>query len=144
MTPFEAVYGRRCMTPLCWYYSGENVVLGPEIVHHTIEKTNMIQEKMKASQSHPKHYHDKRRKTLEFQEIYHVFLRVTPVTKVGRVLKSKKLTSCFIGLFQILQRLRKNIPDPSHVIQLDDVQVREKLTVETLPLRIEDREVKYL
>ncbi|XP_050909712.1 uncharacterized protein LOC127123545 [Lathyrus oleraceus] len=91
------------------------------------------------------------------------------VTGVGRVLQSKKLTPHFIGPFQILHRvgevayrvalppyisnlhnffhvsqLRKYILDPSHVIQLDVVQVIENLTVETLPLRIEDREVKHL
>ena len=31
MAPFEALYGRRCRTPLCWYESGESVVIGPEI-----------------------------------------------------------------------------------------------------------------
>ncbi|KAI5435488.1 hypothetical protein KIW84_022061 [Lathyrus oleraceus] len=60
-----------------------------------------------------------------------MLLRVTLVTGVGRALMSKKITPCFIGLFQILHRL-------------DDVQVRESLIVETLPLRIEDREVKHL
>lgn len=40
--------------------------------------------------------------------------------------------------------LRKCIPDPSHVIQLDDNKVRENLIVETLSLRIEDREVKSM
>ena len=34
--------------------------------------------------------------------------------------------------------------DPSHVVQLDDVQVRDNLTVETSPMRTEDREVKQL
>lgn len=32
MAPFGALYVRRCMAPLCWYDSGESVVLGPEIV----------------------------------------------------------------------------------------------------------------
>ena len=45
MTPFEALYGRRCRTP-----SGERVVLGPEIVQQTTEKVKMIREKVKASQ----------------------------------------------------------------------------------------------
>ncbi|XP_050916139.1 uncharacterized protein LOC127131252 [Lathyrus oleraceus] len=124
---------------------------------------------MKASQSHQKSYHDNKRKTLEFQEGDHVFLRVTLVTGVGRAWKSKKLMSCFIGLFQILQRLvevayqvalpphlsnlhgvfhvsqlRKHILDFSHVTQLDIVQVKKNLTVETLSLRIEDHEVKHL
>ena len=49
MAPFEALYGRRCRTSLCWFESGENVVLGLEIVQQTTEKVKMIQEKMKAS-----------------------------------------------------------------------------------------------
>ncbi|MCI28046.1 hypothetical protein A2U01_0049246 [Trifolium medium] len=74
MAHFEALYGRRCRTPLCWYESGERVILGPEIVQETTEKIRIIREKMKASQSRQKSYHDKRRKDLEFQEGDHVFL----------------------------------------------------------------------
>ena len=51
MAPFEALYGQRCRTPLCWFESEESVVLGPELVHQTTEKVKMIREKMKASQS---------------------------------------------------------------------------------------------
>ncbi len=46
-------------------------------------------------------------------------------------------------MFHVSQ-LRKYVPDPSHVIQGDDVQVRDNLMVETLPVRIEGREVKHL
>ncbi|GAU51702.1 hypothetical protein TSUD_415130 [Trifolium subterraneum] len=169
MAPFEALYGRRCRTPLGWYESGETVVLGPDIVQETTEKIRMIQEKMKASQSRQKSYHDKRRKDVEFQEGDHVFLRVTSTTGVGRTLKSKKLTSKFIGPYQISERigkvayrialpitlpnlhdvfhvsqLRKYVSDPSHVIESDDIQVKDNLTIETIPLRIEGREVKKL
>ncbi|MCH89977.1 retrotransposon protein, partial [Trifolium medium] len=169
MAPFEALYGRRCRTPLCWYESGENVVLGPEIVQQTTKKIWMIQEKMKASQSRQKNYHDKRRKDVEFKEGDHVFLRVSPTTGIGRALRSRKLTPRFIGPYQILGRvgnvayrialppslsnlhnvfhvsqLRKYVPDPSHVLEVDDIQFRENLTVETVPLRIEDKQVKRL
>ncbi|XP_050920405.1 uncharacterized protein LOC127138042 [Lathyrus oleraceus] len=144
-------------------------MVGPEIVQQTIDKIEMIREKIKVSQSRQKSYHDKRRKALEFEVDNHVFLRDTPVTGVGRALKSRKLTSCFIGLYQISEKvgdvayritlppslvnlhdvfhvsqLRRYIVDPSHVVQLDDVEVRDNLTVETLPMRIEDREVKQL
>ncbi|MCI35192.1 retrotransposon protein, partial [Trifolium medium] len=51
MASFEALYGRKCRTHLCWFESGESVVLGLEIVQQTTEKIKMIQEKMKASQS---------------------------------------------------------------------------------------------
>ncbi|CAJ2645706.1 unnamed protein product [Trifolium pratense] len=95
--------------------------------------------------------------------------RVTSTTGIGRALKSRKLTSKFIGPYQILKRvgkvayrialppslanlhdvfhvsqLRKYVRDPSHVIESDDVQVRDDLTVETVPLRIDGREVKRL
>jgi len=66
MAPFEALYGRRCRTPLCWFESGESVILGPNIVQQTTEKVKLIQEKMEALQSRQKSYHDKRRKDLEF------------------------------------------------------------------------------
>jgi len=130
----------------------------------------MIQEKMKASQSRQKSYHDKRRKDIEFQVGDHVFLRVNPVTGVGRALKCRKLTPRFVGPFEIVERigvvayrialppslsnlhdvfhvsqLRKYVyDDESHVIQVDKLEVRDNLTVETWPVRIEDREVKRL
>ncbi|MCI29501.1 hypothetical protein A2U01_0050710, partial [Trifolium medium] len=122
--------GRRCRTPLCWYESGENVIIGAEIVQETTEKIKMIREKMKASQSRQKSYHDRRKKDLEFQEGDHVFLRVTSTTGVGRALKLKKLTSRFIGPYKILERIGKvayqialppslsNLHDVFHVSQL--------------------------
>lgn len=96
-----------------------------------------------------------------------MFLRVTPITGVGRALKSKKLTPRFFCPYQILEgevayrialppslanlhnvfhvsQLRRYIADPSHVVQVDDVQVRHNLTVETSPMRIEDRQLKQL
>ena len=72
-------------------------MLGPDIVQQTTEKVKLIREQMKASQSRQKSYHDKRSKDLKFQEGDHVFLRVTPMTGLGRALKSKKLTLKFIG-----------------------------------------------
>jgi len=143
MTPFEALYGRRCRTPLCWYELGNSALIGPEVVHHTTKKVKMVQEKMKASQSMKNSYHDKRRKDIEFQVGDHVFLRVNHVTGVGRALKSKKLTPHFVGPYDIIERvgavanrvalpsslsnlhsvfhvsqLRKYVYDPSHVIQV--------------------------
>lgn len=124
MAPFEALYCRRCRTPLCWHESGESVVLGPEMVQQTSEKVRMIREKMKVSQSRQKSYHDKRRKDLEFQEGDHVFLKVTPVTGVGRALKSKKLTSKFMGPYQIYERIgvaAYRVALPPHLENLHDV-----------------------
>ncbi|XP_058742443.1 uncharacterized protein LOC131614928 [Vicia villosa] len=122
-----------------------------------MEKVMLIREKMKASQSRQKSYHDKRWKDLKFQAGDHVIFRVTPVIGVGRALKSKKLTPRFIGMYQILEKfgnvayriallpnlsilhdvfhvsqLRKYVFHPSHVVHMDDVQVRDNLMVKTM------------
>jgi len=65
----------------------------------------MIQEKRKVSQSRQKSFHDKRRKDIEFQVGDHVFLRVNPVTGVGRALKCRKLTPCFVGPSEIVEKV---------------------------------------
>jgi len=51
MAPYEALYDRKCRTPLCWFQDGESVVVGPELLRQTTEKVKLIQERMKASQS---------------------------------------------------------------------------------------------
>ena len=169
MAPYEALYGRKCQTPLCWYQDGESSIVGPELVQQTTEKVRLIQERMKTAQSRQKSYADQRRRPLEFEEGDHVFLRVTPTTGVGRALKSKKLTPRFIGPYQILRRvgpvayqialppnlsnlhsvfhvsqLRKYMADPSHIIMPDEVELKENLSFEVPPMSIGDRSVKYL
>lgn len=105
MTPFEALYGKRYKTALCWYAYDESVVLGPEMVQQMTKMIKIIQEKMKASQSRHESYHDKQRKALEFQEGYNVFLRVIPMTEVERALKSRNLMPSFISPYHILKRV---------------------------------------
>ncbi|KAK2403361.1 hypothetical protein QL285_052808 [Trifolium repens] len=169
MAPYEALYGRRCQTPLCWYQDGESMIVGPEMVQQTTDKVRKIRAMMKVAQDRHKSYADRRRRPLEFEEGDHVFLRVTPTTGVGRALKAKKLTPKFIGPYQILERvgkvayrialppvlslihdvfhvsqLRKYTPDPSHVITPDDIQLRDNLSFEVPPIKIADRKMKRL
>ena len=66
MSPYEALYGKQCRTPLCWNETGERKLLGPEIVQATVDKVNVIRSKFKAAQDRQKSYADKRRKDLEF------------------------------------------------------------------------------
>ena len=101
MAPFEALYGRKCRTPLCLFQDGERVLIGPDLLQQTNEKVKMIQEILKTSLSRKKSYEDQRRRPLEFSPGEHVFFRVTPFTGVGRTLKSKKLTPKFIRPYQI-------------------------------------------
>ncbi|XP_019431068.1 PREDICTED: uncharacterized protein LOC109338318 [Lupinus angustifolius] len=128
MAPYEALYGRKCRTPLCWFEAGDNIVLEPDVVQQTTEKIRLIRENMKTAHSRQKSYYDIRKTPLRFKKGDHVFMRVVPTNGIGRVLKS----------------FRKYISDPSHVIEPDPIQLKDNLTFETLPLRIADRSVKTL
>ena len=67
MSPYEALYGKQCRTPLCWNETSERKLLGPEIVQTTVDKVNVIRARLKATQDRQKSYADKRRKDLEFE-----------------------------------------------------------------------------
>ena len=105
MAPIEAQYGRKCRTPICWYDDGESVILGPEMLQKVTEQVKLIRERIKTAQDRQKSYCDKRRKPLEFQAGEHVFLKISPVTGIGRALKSRKLTPKFLGPYQILEKI---------------------------------------
>nr|XP_025678872.1 uncharacterized protein LOC112778800 [Arachis hypogaea] len=70
----------------------------------TTKKIKKIREKILTAQSRQKSYADQRRKPLEFEIGELVFLRVTPTTRIGRAIKTKKLNPRYIGPFEILRR----------------------------------------
>jgi len=169
MAPYEALYGRKCRTPLCWAEVGDKGILGPEIIQETTLKVKSIQEKMKAAQSRQKIYVDKRRRPLEFNEGDHVFLKVTPKLGLRGVFRTKKLSPRYIGPFQILRRigpvayqlalplamsglhdvfhvshLQKFIPDPFQPVELETMDLKSDLTFQPEPEQIVDRGVKSL
>jgi hypothetical protein len=51
MAPFEALYGRRCRTPLSMSETGERKILGPDLVTEAENKVKLIQANLKAAQS---------------------------------------------------------------------------------------------
>ena len=78
MSPYEALYGKQCRTPLCWNETGKRKLLGPEIVQTTVDKVNVIRAQLKAAQDRQNRYADKRRKDLEFEVGDRVFLKLSP------------------------------------------------------------------
>jgi transposase InsO family protein len=82
MAPFEALYGRRCRTPLSWSQVGERKIFGPALVTEAEIKVKHIQTNLKAAQSRQKSYTDKRRKPLQFSVGEFVYLRVSPTRGV--------------------------------------------------------------
>ncbi len=49
MAPYEALYGRRCRTPLCWTELGEDKLVGPNLVKQTKEKVKLIKANLKVA-----------------------------------------------------------------------------------------------
>ncbi|XP_052113917.1 uncharacterized protein LOC110278045 [Arachis duranensis] len=121
------------------------------------------------SQSRQKAYVDNRRRNLEFSVGDQVFLRVSPMKGVMRFGKRGKLSPRYIGPFEILDRigavayrlalppelsmihpvfhvsmLRKYLPDPSHVLAPQAIELQEDLSFEEEPVAIVDRQVKKL
>ncbi|GJU25645.1 putative reverse transcriptase domain-containing protein [Tanacetum coccineum] len=76
--PFEALYGRKCRSPVIWTEVGESQLIGPEIMQEMTEKIVQIRERLKTARSRQKSYADKRRKPLEFQVRTDVLLKVSP------------------------------------------------------------------
>jgi hypothetical protein len=99
MAPFEALYGRRCRTPLHWSEPRERWFFGVDLVKEAEEKVRLIQANMKAAQSRQKSYADKRRRPLAFQVGDYVYLKVSPMKGVNRFGIKGKLAPRYIGLF---------------------------------------------
>ncbi|KAL0554253.1 hypothetical protein IC582_008170 [Cucumis melo] len=169
MAPFEALYGRCCRSPVCWGEVGEQRLMGPELVQSTNEAIQKIRSRMHTAQSRQKSYADVRRKDLEFEVGDKVFLKVAPMKGVLRFERRGKLSPRFVGPFEILERigpvayrlalppslstvhnvfhvsmLRKYVPDPSHVVDYEPLEIDENLSYVEQPVEVLAREVKTL
>jgi hypothetical protein len=99
MAPFEALYGRRCRTPLFWSQTGESQVFGPEVLKDDERQVQMIRENLKVAQSHQKSYTDKRRRDLSFEVGDFIYLKVSPTRGTRRFKVKGKLAPRYVGPF---------------------------------------------
>ncbi|GJT84616.1 putative reverse transcriptase domain-containing protein [Tanacetum coccineum] len=167
--PFEALYGRKCRSPVCWAEVGDVQLTGPEIIHETTEKIVQIRQRLQAARDRQRSYANIRRKPLEFQVGDRVMLKVSPRKGVIRFGKRGKLNPRYIGPFKILERigpvayklelpeelsnvhstfhisnLKKCLSDESLVIPMKELRLDDKLNFVEEPVEIMDREVKQL
>jgi len=84
MAPFEALYGKKCRTPLNWVELGDRGYFGPNFIKEAQEQVSIIQSHLKATQSRQKAYTDKRRRPLQFAVGDYVNLKVSPMRGVHR------------------------------------------------------------
>nr|GEX05613.1 putative reverse transcriptase domain-containing protein [Tanacetum cinerariifolium] len=76
--PFEALYDRKCHSPVCWTKVGEAQILGPELIQETPEKIIQIKQRIQAARDRQKSYADLKLKPMEFQVGDKVMLKVSP------------------------------------------------------------------
>ena len=163
MAPNEALYGRPCISPICWTEVGESSITGPDLIRDTSEKVILIRQCLLMAQIRQKSYADVRRRPLEFEVGDHVFLKVMPKGGVVKFGKRGKLSLRFIGPFEILERvgtvayrltlppsmsgvhevfhvsmLRRYTPDLAHVVDWGEIEVDTDGTFEEGPVCIMD------
>ncbi|GJU08282.1 putative reverse transcriptase domain-containing protein [Tanacetum coccineum] len=103
--PFEALYGQKCRSPVCWAEVGEVQLTGPEIVQETTEKVIQIKQRIQAARDRQKSYADLKCKPMEFQVGDRVMLKVSPWKGVVRFGKQGKLNPRYVGPFKVLEKV---------------------------------------
>src|SRR6185312_1305552 len=92
MALIEALYGRKCRTPLYWSETGESQLFGPEIIKEAERQVQVVRENLKVAQSRQKSYADTRRRELIFEEGEYVYLKVSPIRGLRRFNVKGKLS----------------------------------------------------
>jgi hypothetical protein len=162
MAPFEALYGRKCRAPLYWSETGERQLFGVDIIREAEKQVQIIQENLRIAPSRQKSYAYGKRRDVVFQEGDYVYLKVSPIRGLRRFKVKGKLSPRFIGPFKILERVEKvayklelpvqlaDVHNVFHISQLkkgfgphdkeplpmDDLNVKEDLTIVEHPNRI--------
>ncbi|GJV94750.1 putative reverse transcriptase domain-containing protein [Tanacetum coccineum] len=167
--PFEALYGRKCRSPVCWAEVGDAQLTGPAIIHETTEKIIQIKSRIQAARDRQKSYANIKRKPMVFQVGDQVMLKVSPWKGVVRFSKRGKLNPRYVGPFKVIERVRtvayklelpqqlsqvrntfhmsnlkKCLSDESLVIPLEELCVDDKLHFVEEPIEVMDREIKQL
>ncbi|GJS18558.1 putative reverse transcriptase domain-containing protein [Tanacetum coccineum] len=167
--PYEALYGRKCRSSVCWSEVRDSQLTSPELIQEMTEKIVQIKNLLLTARSHQKSYADRRSKPLEFEVGDMVLLKVSPWKGVVHFRKSGKLSPCYIRPFKILARvchvaytlelpeelkgihstfhvsnLKKCLAEGDIVVPMDEIQLDDKFHMIEEPMEIVDREVKRL
>ncbi|GJZ88415.1 putative reverse transcriptase domain-containing protein [Tanacetum coccineum] len=113
---FEALYGRKCRSPICWAKVGDSQLTGPEIIHGTTEKIIQIKNRIQAA-----------------RDLGTIAYRLELPEQLSRVHSTFHVSN-----------LKKCLSDETLAIPLDEIQIDEKLYFIEEPVEIMDREVKRL
>ncbi|GKF55334.1 putative reverse transcriptase domain, ribonuclease H-like domain, aspartic peptidase domain protein [Tanacetum coccineum] len=134
-TPFEAIYGQKCRSPVCWAKVGDVKLMGPEIIHETNEKIVQIRQRLQAARDRQRNFANVRQKSLEFQVGDRVMLKV--VGPVAYELEVPRELSIVHNTFHV-SNLKKCLSDESLVIPMKELRLDDKLNFVEEPIEIRD------
>jgi hypothetical protein len=106
MAPVEALYGRKCRSPICWYEPGASKEFHPDYIKEKQHVIDVIRDRLKIAQSRQKSYADSKRSTWEPHVGDMVYLRVSPMKGVHHFGVKGKLSPRYTGSFKILSQNR--------------------------------------
>ncbi|GKC93550.1 putative reverse transcriptase domain-containing protein [Tanacetum coccineum] len=134
--PFEALYGRKCRSPVLWAEIGKSSLIRPELVQETTDKVVLIKEKLKAMRDHQKSYAYNRRKPLEFEIL----------ERIGPIAYRLRLPEELSGVHDTfhVSNLKKCLADANLYEPLDEIKIDETLRFVEELVEIIDREVRSL
>ncbi|GJZ66394.1 putative reverse transcriptase domain-containing protein [Tanacetum coccineum] len=142
--PFEALYGRKCRSPVCWAEK-DKFNSCPELGEETTERIIQIKQRIQNARDRQKSYADLKRKPMEFQVGDKVMLKV--LKKGGGAIALKlelpQELSRVYNTFHV-SNLKKCYYDDPLVVPLEGLQVDDKLHFVEEPVEVMDREVKQL
>nr|GEX38016.1 reverse transcriptase domain-containing protein [Tanacetum cinerariifolium] len=124
---FEALYGRKCRSPVCWAEVGDAQLTGPEFIHESTEKIIQIKQRIQDARDRQKSYAD-------------------GLAKVGTVAYKLELLQQLIRVHSTFHvyNLKKCLSDEPLAISLDERHIEDKLCFVEKPVEIMDCEVKRL
>ncbi|KAA3470162.1 Retrotransposable element Tf2 [Gossypium australe] len=123
MSPFEALYGRKCQPPICWIKLSENNLVGLDVVREIEEKVMAIKNHIKIAQDRQKAYVDRRRKDVSYEVGSKVFLKRIELIAYRLALPPK--LSKIHDVFHV-SKLRRYHSDPDHVIRKVEEATQER------------------
>nr|GEW88134.1 putative reverse transcriptase domain-containing protein [Tanacetum cinerariifolium] len=140
--PYEAVYGQKCRSPVCWDEVGKAQLTGLEMIQETTKKIVLIKHRIQAAQDRQKSYADLKRNLMEFEVGDRVMLKVSPWKGVVRFGKRAKLNPRYVGTFKVLAK--KCYADEPLIMLLEGIHVDDILQFVEEPIEIMEWEIKRI